>query len=150
MTLWQWLSLPMTAQWSRIEAAWTIGALLGLILATVKLWVVVGDLVAVWQLRRMKPSKYASDRVLGAWWVVANAVKDELMLLAFVLIGWVAGQLPAQPVVVSGEQVPASVISGFALIAVELVTVGVVGFTLWARLKLSERTPLAGRVKGDK
>lgn len=134
--IWQWLAEPVMGSWSRVEVAWTALALLGLTLNSVKLWLVIGDLAAAWRLRRLAPGGHARARELAAWWVVANAAKDELMLSVFILIGWVAGQLPPQPVTVGTGSTTASVLSGLAFIAVELVTIAVVAFTLWARLKL--------------
>lgn len=143
MTLWQWLAVVVVGGWSRIEVGWTIIALLGLILNTVKLWLVLGDLRAALELRRVERTTFADARVLAAWWVAANAIKDELMLVAFVLIGWIAGQFPSRPV--DGTGVAASVLTGLALLTVEGVTLIVVAFTLWARIRLG--LPVAWRAR---
>lgn len=137
--VWQWLAEPGFGNWSKIEILWTFLALVGLILNTVKCWIVLGDLAAAWTLFRRARTRFARDRLLVGWWVVANAVKDEITLLAFVLIGVVAGQTRAQAVDVAQQTLPSSVISGLALVLVELVTIPVVAFTLFARLRLGVR-----------
>ncbi len=139
MTIWQWLAEPVAGTWSRVEVAWTVLALLGLLINTVKVWLVCGDLQAARGLRQIEKTSFAADRVLVALWTAANAVKDQFTLAAFVAIGYVAGQVPPQAVTVGSLSIAASAVSGLVLLAVELVTIAVVVFTLYARLRLSWR-----------
>lgn len=139
--IWEWLAQPIAdnLSWSRIEVIWIALAVLGLLPNTVKLWIVGGDWWATWLLWRYCRTSLSRDRLLVAWWVVANALKDQIVLLAFVVVGLVAGQVPPAPITVNGQAVMAGVISGAALITAEVVTLLVVIYTLYVRVSLGVR-----------
>lgn len=129
-----WLSQPVRGDWSRIEAAWTALALCALSLNTFKLILVSGDL---WAAANAEENRYR--RVLGALWTVAIALFFEAAAAGFVLVGWVAGQIPSQTVVVEGSRIPAGAFSGLIFIALDVLMVLVIAFTLWARVRLGAR-----------
>lgn len=120
----------MPGHWSPIEAFWTALACAGLLMNTAKLWLVGGDLLAVYALG------INGRRRLAAWWVVVNALKDQIVFAGFALIGWVAGQLPPRSVPLGAEEVAASDLTGAVLIACEAAMVASVGWTLWARWRI--------------
>lgn len=121
--------------WNSVEVDWTFWAGVGLVLNSVKLHLLRGDLRAVYLLGRDWRHR------LNAWWTYLVCLGFELAFLMWAGVGCLSGQIPNAPIEIGAhEDIPASFISGAAFITVEAAFIGIVVFTLLARVVLGHPT----------
>jgi hypothetical protein len=130
----------MRATASPLEITWTVIAGLGLLFSA---WLVLAgwlDLAAVRAAIRAVPPR---ARAWGPrWWVALSAVVANvafcLVWLGFAMIGLIAMQFPPPPP--TTEQASFSMVTGWVLIAMEAILVGVQAWHLFVRGRVEHAT----------
>ncbi len=117
---------------SVIEFDWTFWAVIGILVATYKLYLLGGDQAALSELRR------GSREWLGGLWGLANVIGFDFIFLTWVVAGAVAMQFPTNPIPrVAG--IPPQMLTGGAFILGEAVLLGIMVFGLRCRQLLDRR-----------